>query len=284
VLSDPQERVLAGFRQQAAQVAVGIRATIRRAVREQASLIIEGTHLLPPFSHYLPGDAEVLYSGLIMAVPEEELHRARFPLRATEQKLRNPSTYLEAFESVRWIHDDLLGAAEDSGCVVVANKELDETVTSIIDYLSQSLPIDLDSASYSPTTVEVRPIEPAVSTLFLIMDGLADEPNPALEGKTPLEAAKTPTLCRLAGSGGQGLIATGSDPNVAPETDEGLIALLGVGKDMPKMGRGMLEALGQGLPISPGTIVFRGNLATLAADGTLIDPVREESAQGSKTY
>jgi 2,3-bisphosphoglycerate-independent phosphoglycerate mutase len=103
------------------------------------------------------------------------------------------------------------------------------------------------------------------------MDGLADEPNPALEGKTPLEAAKTPTLCRLAGSGGQGLIATGSDPNVAPETDEGLIALLGVGKDMPKMGRGMLEALGQGLPISPGTIVFRGNLATLAADGTLID-------------
>ncbi|MEE2829017.1 MAG: hypothetical protein VX498_07510 [Myxococcota bacterium] len=271
VLSDPQERVLAGFRQQAAQVAVGVRATIRRAIREQASLILEGTHLKPPFEHYLPAGADVVCSGLIMAVPEEELHRARFPLRAAEQKLRNPATYLEAFESVRWIHDDLLSAAEDSGCVVVANKDLDVTVTSVIDYLSQSLPIELLPNEPAPSTQEIRPLEPAVPTLFLILDGLADEPNPALAGKTPLEAAKTPTFNRLAGSGGQGLIATGSKPNEAPETDEGLMALLGFGQQIPDMGRGMLEALGQGLPMSPGTIVFRGNLATVADDGTLID-------------
>ena len=272
VLSDPRERVLAGFRQQAAQVAVGIRAVIRRAAREQSHMIVEGTHILPPFEQYAPVGQGVFVAGLIMAVPEESRHQARFPARARKQSARSAEAYLEAFQSVRWIHDDLLAAAEDEECVVVANDTLDQTITGVVEYLSQSLPFEeLGGGSLPRREVQEQP-EPAVPTLFLILDGLSDEPNPALGGKTPLAAADAKTLRMLAGAGGQGLIATGGDKERAPETDEGLLALLGFGQQIgPRMGRGLLEALGQGLPLPPGAVVFRGNFATVQADGVLTD-------------
>jgi len=271
VLSDPRERVLAGFRQQAAQVAVGIRAVIRRAAREQSHMIVEGTHILPPFQQYAPPEEDVFVEGLVMAVPEESRHRQRFPERARRQTARSAEAYLEAFQSVRWIHDDLLAAAEDEECVVVANDNLDQTITGVVEYLSQSLPFESLGGGQRRREV-IEPHEPAVPTLFLILDGLSDEPNLALGGKTPLEAADAKTLRMLAGAGGQGLIATGGDRIAPPETDEGLLALLGFGDQIgPRMGRGLLEALGQGLPMPAGAIVFRGNLASVHSDGMLAD-------------
>ncbi len=42
--------------------------------------------------------------------------------------------------------------------------------------------------------------------LLIIFDGLADRPAPELQGKTPLEAAHTPNLDRLAAEGINGLL------------------------------------------------------------------------------
>jgi 2,3-bisphosphoglycerate-independent phosphoglycerate mutase len=44
-----------------------------------------------------------------------------------------------------------------------------------------------------------------VKVLLIIFDGLADRPAPELDGKTPLEAARTPNLDRLAAEGINGL-------------------------------------------------------------------------------
>jgi len=44
-----------------------------------------------------------------------------------------------------------------------------------------------------------------VKILLIIFDGLADRPSPELGGKTPLEAARTPNLDRLAAEGINGL-------------------------------------------------------------------------------
>jgi 2,3-bisphosphoglycerate-independent phosphoglycerate mutase len=268
-LSDPRERVLAGFRQQQAQVAVGIRAVIRRSVRENAHMIIEGTHIRPPFHRFVTPGRDVMVAGLVLAVPEEKRHRERFPRRAQSQSLRDPDTYLEAFQSVRWIHDDLLAAAEESGAVVVANDDLDITIRGVVDYLSQVLPFE-DRAYTAPARVKPTPPE-GPRTLFLILDGLADVPNPALQGQTPLQAADTPTLDLLAGMGGLGQICTTHDPTKAAATNEGLLALLGQPEMGRQVGRGLLEALGSGLPLAPGAVCFRGNLATVQPDGILAD-------------
>jgi 2-phosphoglycerate kinase len=142
VLSDPRERVLAGFRQQAAQVAVGVRAVIGRAIHENAHIIIEGTHIAPPFGQYIPPGVDVNVAGFILAVPDEAEHRKRFPHRARTQTQRPAAAYLEAFQSVRWIHEDLLRSAEDAEAVVLPNIKRARTLLAAVDFLSRELPVD----------------------------------------------------------------------------------------------------------------------------------------------
>ena len=63
--------------------------------------------------------------------------------------------------------------------------------------------------------------------VLLIIDGLGDLPIPALDGKTPLEAARTPVLDRLAAGGLYGLV----DPiehGTVPNTHSGAGLLLGM--------------------------------------------------------
>ena len=268
VLSDPRERVLAGFRQQAAQVAVGVRAVIRRAVRENAGIIIEGTHIAPPFHQYVLPELDAYTTGFILAVPDEVEHQKRFPGRAAQQTERKADTYLDAFQSVRWIHEDLLRLAEDAEAVVLPNVKRRRTLLAAVDFLSRALPVET-----SPPRAERPPERPAreatVPTLILILDGLGDEPNPALGENTPLGAAKTPFLRRLANSGGQGLVAT-SSATAVPNTSAGILALLGP-REQVSVGRGAFEALGQGINAPPHAVLFRGNLATVEPDGAITD-------------
>ena len=273
VLSKPRERVLAGYRQQCDQVAVGVRAVIRRATRERSHMILEGTHIVPPFHRYLSPGSDAIAAGLVLAVLDEDKHKSRFPRRAKSQTSRNPNTYLEAFQSVRWIHDDLLSAAEDSNAVVVASEDLEITVRGVVDYLSRAIPFEeMDDARVQVKVPGMQSEGPeGPRTLFLILDGMADEPNPALGGLTPLAAADTPTLEALAGRGGQGQVMTTHTPGKAASTNEGLLALLGQPDSSKQLGRGLLEALGNGVPLAPGAVLFRGNLATVDDDGSLVD-------------
>ena len=266
VLTDPRERVLAGFQQQAEQVSVGIRAVIRRAIREGVSIIVEGTHILPPFDQYVPEGGRVFTAGLIMAVPEEAEHLSRFPERERSTS-RTAQPYLHSFQAVRWIHDHMLALAEDEEEVVVlARGDRDVTATAALSYLSQALPVDPERPATTSAAIE-RPKTPA---LFLILDGLGDEPIPELGGLTPLAAAHTPVLDQLAATGAQGVAATDWSAN-HPNTSDAMAMLLGLDKSPGNIGRGLLEAMGSGSPIPRPAVVFRGNLATVQPDGTILD-------------
>ncbi|MCO4770260.1 MAG: alkaline phosphatase family protein [Deltaproteobacteria bacterium] len=265
-LSDPRERVLAGFRQQADQVAVGLRAIVRRAARESTSMVIEGTHVLPPFHRYVPADARVVVAGLVLALNSKRAHRQRFPQRASAQPQRPSADYLGSFQAVRWIHDDLLAEAEEHGALVVPSSSLDSTVDQVLEVLSRSI----DFAPGAPSTTSFQRLEPR--TLFLILDGVADRPSTALGGQTPLGAAHLPVLRRLAAAGGQGQVQTGSGGDTPPETDEGLLSLLAGPRDRGgRLGRGLLEALGMGVNVPRDAVVFRGNFATCRGQGEIVD-------------
>lgn len=91
--------------------------------------------------------------------------------------------------------------------------------------------------------------------MLVILDGLADEPAAALGGRTPLEAADTPHLDRLAAAGQRGRL----DPTPAgadPGSEVGVPACLGL-EGPPSPARARLEALGRGLRVGPGEAVFR---------------------------
>ena len=103
--------------------------------------------------------------------------------------------------------------------------------------------------------------------LYVCLDGLADEPIPALDDRTPLEAAATPFLDDLAARGREGLVHTvGRD--IAPESDIAVFAILGYDPREEHPGRGVLEAVGAAMDFRDGDLALRANFAT--ADGERI--------------
>jgi 2,3-bisphosphoglycerate-independent phosphoglycerate mutase len=106
--------------------------------------------------------------------------------------------------------------------------------------------------------------------LLLIGDGLGDRAVPELGGKTPLEAANTPTFDRLAAEGESGLM----DPigaGIRGGSDTGHLAILGYDPYKYYPGRGPFEALGIGMEVKRGDLAFRCNFSTVDAELTVLD-------------
>jgi 2,3-bisphosphoglycerate-independent phosphoglycerate mutase len=101
--------------------------------------------------------------------------------------------------------------------------------------------------------------------VILHADGMADHPRKELGGRTPLQAASTPHLDRLAQGGELGLLAA------APENvrqGSGLMGTTILGYDPKKyyQGPGPLEAASLGVAISEHDVVYRCTMVTLRAD------------------
>jgi len=106
--------------------------------------------------------------------------------------------------------------------------------------------------------------------LYVILDGLGDRPLRELGDRTPLEAAVTPNLDRLADGGRQGTVIT-VGKGIAPESDVAVMAILGYDPMRYHAGRGPLEALGAGLRFRDGDLALRGNFATVGEGWSIVD-------------
>ncbi len=96
---------------------------------------------------------------------------------------------------------------------------------------------------------------------FLVGDGMADYPLQQLQGRTPLEAARTPNLDRVAG-GRIGLARTIPE-GFEPGSDVANLSLLGYDPQRHHTRRGPFEAASMGVPLTPEQVAFRMNLVTL---------------------
>jgi len=107
--------------------------------------------------------------------------------------------------------------------------------------------------------------------VYVLLDGVGDLPHPNLVGKTPLDAASTPNLDRLAKNGTMGQVIT-VGKGIAPESDIAVFNMLGYKfKHNDYAGRGVVEAIGIGIDFKDGDLALRGNFATLNHDGVIID-------------
>ena len=95
--------------------------------------------------------------------------------------------------------------------------------------------------------------------LIILGDGMADHPIDALGGRTPLQAAHTPALDRLASEGRCGLLHT-VPPGFAPGSEIANLSVLGYDVAQVFEGRGSLEAASMGIDIEPDEMAMRCNL------------------------
>lgn len=101
----------------------------------------------------------------------------------------------------------------------------------------------------------------------MILDGASDVPLPELNGRTPLEAARTPCLDELAHDALVGRLKTACDGFPV----ESLVCIMGMLGYRPAehypSGRASLEALARGLSLREDDLAFRCNIVRVSDDG-----------------
>jgi 2,3-bisphosphoglycerate-independent phosphoglycerate mutase len=109
---------------------------------------------------------------------------------------------------------------------------------------------------------------------LIIPDGCADEPQASLGGVTPLQAARTPHMDRLARLGLVGR-ADNTPPALPSGSDVATMSLFGYNPLQFHTGRAPLEAAAQGIPLGPHDWAVRCNLVTIH-DGIMVSFTAEQ--------
>ena len=101
--------------------------------------------------------------------------------------------------------------------------------------------------------------------VLILGDGMADRPIPELDGKTPLEYAKTPMLDQLAKQSEVGLVHTIPE-GMAPGSDTANMSVCGYDPKIYYTGRSPLEALSIGVAMKDTDVAIRTNVVTVSDD------------------
>lgn len=101
--------------------------------------------------------------------------------------------------------------------------------------------------------------------IVVLCDGMADDPLVELGGRTPLEAAHTPNMDRLAKTAEIGMVRTVPE-GMAPGSDTANLSVIGYDPKKYYSGRSPLEALSIGAEMGADDVSFRCNLVTLSEE------------------
>lgn len=131
--------VIEAFRAQTSTVAVGVRASMDRAVAENTSLVLDGVAIVPgmidpaAYAEF----ADVIF--LVVATLDSEVYRGRFAARAEGESQRAAHRYLDNLGAILRIQEHFLEAAERYHIPIVDNVSFDRAVVQIIRYVTESL-------------------------------------------------------------------------------------------------------------------------------------------------
>ncbi|MEM6704868.1 MAG: 2,3-bisphosphoglycerate-independent phosphoglycerate mutase [Acidobacteriota bacterium] len=251
-----------GFDEQSRRVGVGVRAVVERSIAENTSVIVEGVHLLPPLVPFPDLDGQAYQIMLMLETRDRGTHRSHFATR-TQAGARRAERYLAHFESIRALQDLLLERAEEDDIPTLDTTDREQTRLRALQIITEELRTRVPELGESNEAEHRGP-----ASLLIVLDGLGDQPVRSLAGRTPLQAASTPTFDRLAREGRSGLCDPVA-PGVVPDTASGNLALFGHSPRV--LQRGPIEAIGGGLEMKEGDIALRANFATLGDNGQIVD-------------
>jgi 2-phosphoglycerate kinase len=131
--------VIAGFREQAKVVNVGVRAILDRAVEENTSVIIDGVHLLPDFIDLEAFRDSAFLVPIGLAVSDRRLYEDRFAKRQQAAPARSKHKYLSRLEEILKIQRHILDSCNAADIPVIDTAAVEDGVSTAVMVVAERL-------------------------------------------------------------------------------------------------------------------------------------------------
>jgi 2-phosphoglycerate kinase len=136
-LREPEEAddpAIAGFLDQSRNVLAGVHASLDRALEEGWSMVLEGVHLVPGLVEPPPEAEQAVVARCILEIEDPAVHETHFYVRdASSDGMRPVARYLDRFDEIRRIQNELVSRARREGVTVIESANVDEAVMRAID-------------------------------------------------------------------------------------------------------------------------------------------------------
>lgn len=125
------EPIIAGYREQATKIGVGVHALMDRAIEENTHLVLEGVNLLPGLVQLDRYRDKAHLVFVVAATLDEDAYRSRFTARG-EASRRSARRYLDHFDEIAAIQDYVLTEADYYDLPIIDNADLEGAVRSVV--------------------------------------------------------------------------------------------------------------------------------------------------------
>jgi len=133
VPEDAEDPVVSGFLEQTRNVAVGVQASIDRALEEGWSMVLEGVHLVPGLVPQRPVQGALVVQ-CVLTIDDEEAHASHFWVRdLSSEGVRPVHKYLDRLPDIRRVQELIVRRANRAGVPVIENTNIETSIRTVMD-------------------------------------------------------------------------------------------------------------------------------------------------------
>ena len=125
-------RLIDGYRTQAELLSVPCEAVIKRSLREESSLILEGVHVNQAMVDLVPTESTAIVIPIMLAVLNRDKLRDRFKGRGEQVDQRRAERYLENFNSIWRLQSYLLSEADRVQVPIIVSNNREQVIHDVM--------------------------------------------------------------------------------------------------------------------------------------------------------
>ena len=133
------DSVIAGYREQARTICVGVDAIIGRCIEENTSVVVDGVHLLPDFLNLSRYADSAFVVPLCIGLTDHKEYKKRFTRRGLKEPSRPMHRYVSYMEEIFKIQDHLIECYRSAELPVIVNVPTDDIVATAAMVVGEEL-------------------------------------------------------------------------------------------------------------------------------------------------
>ncbi len=132
-----------GYRAQAELLKVPCEAVIRRSLREESSLILEGVHVHHAMVDMVPVESSAIVVPIMLAVLNQDRLRDRFRGRGEKVDQRRAERYLDHFDSIWRLQSHLLSEADRQRIPIILSANREQVTREVMNTIVSAISVQV---------------------------------------------------------------------------------------------------------------------------------------------